>query len=124
MKNLLCDNVDEFENCISNAKAEAGEKPLILMFTGAVVESTGRSWCPDCTNAHPIIQDALKDSDAVLVTLPVHREDFRNSDLMYRTNNLISLKCVPTLMRWPNTTMRLDDSKSQKKEFIQTLLED
>ena len=48
---------------------------------------------------------------------------FPHYSYRYRTNPVIKLKCVPTLLRWGSQSS-LDDAQSQRRELVQTLLEE
>ena len=121
---IVCSSVSNFDDSLASAIEKAGSKPLVLMFTGAIITETGRSWCPDCTAAAPVIKaECNKVEGSVLLEIPITREDFRNQDLMYRTRSDLAIKCVPTTMRW-GTQNKLDDSQSQKQELVAMLLED
>jgi hypothetical protein len=98
MPKLLCENVELFNVKLEEAKVLANGNPIIILLTGAIDPSTGLSWCPDCTNADPVIHDIVitQNPNVVLLTCPVRREDFRKPDYEFRTNE-VKLKCVPTV---------------------------
>jgi len=120
---MLCENVGLFEARLAEAQAAAGARPLMVLFTGEVAAATGKSWCPDCTAADPVIEDVFGNEDLVLLTCPVVREEYRDPSYKYRTLADVKLKCVPTLMRW-GTHMRLNDSQSQVRDLVAALLEE
>jgi len=120
---ILCESTTLFETRVAEAKATAGAMPLIVLFTGEINAASGKSWCPDCTAADPVIEDVFGDEEVVLLTCPVVREEFRDQNYAYRTRQDVKLKCVPTLMRW-GTPMRLNDSQSQIRDLVATLLEE
>ncbi len=120
---IICENTSLFEQRLSEAKRAAGSSPLIVLFTGEVNTATGRSWCPDCTAADPIIEDVFGSQNMVLLSCPVVREEYRDANYKYRILPDVKLKCVPTLIRW-GTKMRLDDSQSQVRDLVASLLDD
>ena len=48
---------------------------VVLLFTGTKNASTGKSWCPDCVVADPVIESVVKQTqardDIVFITIPV-----------------------------------------------------
>mmetsp|Transcript_179434 Transcript_179434/g.436592 ORF Transcript_179434/g.436592 Transcript_179434/m.436592 type:complete len:133 (-) Transcript_179434:121-519(-) len=78
-----------------------GHGRLFALFTGAVSASTGKSWCPDCVRCDPVIKAKLGESteETVLLECPVERMPYRSRDYPYRTDGLIRLTAVPTLLR-------------------------
>jgi thiol-disulfide isomerase/thioredoxin len=123
MKHIICNKVDGFDEKVEEALALASGNPLLVMFTGAIVKESGQSWCPDCTAAHPVIMDVMKDTDAVMLEVPLTRTIYRDPTLIFRTRADIKLNCVPTLLRW-GTMNKLDDSQSQQRGLVEMLLED
>ena len=77
---------------------------LSVIFTGDIDPATGKSWCPDCVAADPVIDLFLEDqkNNTVLVCL-VKREGYKgNPDHPYRTHPLIKLQSIPTLIQFKN----------------------
>lgn len=106
-------------------KATSMAPQVFVLFTGAIQEETGRSWCPDCTRADPIIDKVMSEvgEKGVLVEAEIRREDLRsNDDYMYKTNKKINLACVPTLINWANPKIQLGDSQCQDEALVRTLL--
>jgi len=107
--------------------AASSRKPLYVLFTGAVVAETGRSWCPDCVNADPIINKVLSslESGCILLECPVERSEYRSQEYLYRTLPSVQLKCVPTLIKWSSSgganALRLDDAQCQREELVEEL---
>lgn len=122
---IICNEVESFEGKLAEAQSAVGDRGVLaVLFTGAVAEETGKSWCPDCTAALPVIKAAIdKLEGACLLEVPITRSDFRKDDLFYKSSSKIKLQCVPTLVRW-DTQNRLDDSQSQKPELVELLLSD
>jgi thiol-disulfide isomerase/thioredoxin len=110
----------KFEACEKRA-AEQGMK-LLLLFSGEVSIETGKSWCPDCTAADPIIEEALSSSSEnfILLKCPVDRATYKARDHYYQKLPLVSLTCVPTLLKVSNgkCIARLNDSQCQVLENI------
>ncbi|KAK8793688.1 hypothetical protein WA171_002821 [Blastocystis sp. BT1] len=77
---------------------------LSVIFTGDIDPATGKSWCPDCIAADPVIDLFLEDqkNNTVLVCL-VKREGYKgNPDHPYRLHPLIKLQSIPTLIQFKN----------------------
>lgn len=126
---IVCETTAEFEGKLAEAQEEASKqsRPLIILFTGAVNPETGKSWCPDCVAADPVIHKCLGELEggSVLLEIPVLREEYRgNADYPYRKHPLFGLKCVPTLIKFDNgkALYSLDDSQSQDEILVRTLL--
>jgi hypothetical protein len=75
---------------------------LYVLVVGENVPETGKSWCPDCVKADPLIQKALSnDPEVTLLECPVPRSTYKgNPNHPYRTHKQIQLQGVPTLIRW------------------------
>jgi thiol-disulfide isomerase/thioredoxin len=120
-KRLVVNSVAEFNTVVDEATSLAPK--VFILFTGSKDPRTGKSWCPDCTRADPVIDKVMSEvgSSAVLVEAPVTREDLRGSG-DYKSNAKVALRCVPTLMDWANPKVRLDDSQSQNEDLVRELL--
>ena len=112
----------ELESAVN--KASSSKRPLFLYFTGAK-SSSGLSWCPDCTRAEPVIQEVFGSLDCVFLEFNVIRENYRSEEYLYRTDQRIQLKCVPTLILMKNNGViaRLNDSQCQNKEIVKDILD-
>ena len=125
---IICEDTGTFEQSLAQAvnTAKAESKPLFILFTGAVNADTGKSWCPDCVKADPVIKRCLGELDggSVMLECPVVREEYRNPEYLYRKHPLFGLKCVPTLIKFVNgrAAYSLDDSQSQDEELVRELL--
>ena len=51
---------------------------LFVLFSGSIDSASGKSWCPDCVTADPVVAEALKDldDDLVLVHCAVGQRSF------------------------------------------------
>ena len=91
----------------------------------------GKSWCPDCVTALPIVEATLS-SKATELNEPVNylyvgvgdRAFWKDPNCIFRTNALTKLKCVPTLFKWDAPGNRLEEEKCAKEDFITMLFED
>jgi thiol-disulfide isomerase/thioredoxin len=92
---------------------------LLVLFTGSKSASTGKSWCPDCVRAEPLIDEIIENTtdDTTLVTVYVDREPYRQPNYQLRTDPAVTLRCVPTLLNWKSKD-RLNDSQCQNKSAL------
>lgn len=117
-------NENEFNSFIDEITQEYSDSPLFLLFSGEKIN--GRSWCPDCVRAEPIIITTLEEysPNAVLVVFSVVREQYKTPTFEYRVNPIISLKCVPTLHKWKDgaSVASLDDNQCQDIRLVKELV--
>jgi thiol-disulfide isomerase/thioredoxin len=90
------------------AEQGSGSKSVFVLFSGAVVPATGKSWCPDCVDAEPVIAGALEKAaesrDVVLLYIPLVREEYRgNAAHWARVHPSFKLERIPTLYKWGKT---------------------
>lgn len=67
MKELTVNSSEALDNAIK----ENEQQNVVLLFTGTKNESTGKSWCPDCVVAEPIIKavtQEIADLDICFIT--------------------------------------------------------
>lgn len=70
MKQITVNSSSELDQIV----ADANSKNVILLFTGTKNSDTGKSWCPDCVVADPVIESVVKnsnDGEGLFVTIPV-----------------------------------------------------
>lgn len=126
---IVCASAPLFEDALSTAVTLSNDsaKPLFILFTGKVNEATGKSWCPDCVNADPVIEESLSKlaTGCNLLVCIVDREEYRQPTYPYRVNSSINLKCVPTLHKWGKrgSIGSLNDSQSQQQMLVDELVE-
>lgn len=117
-----------FHKVFSNISqiSQQSNHDFFVLFTGEKVPETGKSWCPDCVNAEPIINKALEQygREYILLLCPVVRLDYRSHEYIYRIDDLIQLKCVPTFMKIKENQViaRLNDQDSQIERLVLELI--
>ena len=141
-------NVEGFE--AFQAKAEElgkEDKPLYVYFSGSktrdgknqkvqkkilfipkICNLLGKSWCPDCVTAQPVVESTLERE----VKVPTNylyvgvgdRSFWKDQSCIFRTSPLTKLKSVPTLFKWGCMENRLEEDKLFKPDMITMLLED
>ncbi|KAK8815104.1 hypothetical protein WA556_007138 [Blastocystis sp. ATCC 50177/Nand II] len=92
-------DVDSFPTLLQENLAKPS---LSVIFTGDIDPATGKSWCPDCVAADPILDLFLEDQqdNTVLVCL-VKRDGYKgNPNHPYRLHPLIKLQSIPTIIQF------------------------
>ncbi|XP_072035046.1 thioredoxin domain-containing protein 17-like [Amphiura filiformis] len=113
--------IDEFQSVIDQHK----DKEAYVLFCGGKDDS-GKSWCPDCVAAEPVIDKAVSKlpDDAVFIYCSVGDKPFwKNKDNAFRTNSTLKLTGVPTLIKW-GTAKRLVEEDCQKSDLVDMLFEE
>ena len=88
----------------------------------------GKSWCPDCVTAQPVVESTLE-KDVKVPTNYLYvgvgdRSFWKDQSCIFRTSPLTKLKSVPTLFKWGCMENRLEEDKLFKPDMITMLLED
>ena len=101
------------------------KRDIYVLFTGNKTADTGKSWCPDCVAAEPVIEKALKDlDDAVFVYCHVgDRPTWKDPQNVFRTDPKLRLTGVPTLVKW-GTQQRLGPEECAKEDLVRMMFED
>ena len=127
---LVAETPAQYDALLQSASGKAVELGLqnfFVLFTGSK-GAAGKSWCPDCVAAEPVIDQALSSlSSYVFLECPVDREEYRSPDYVYRTDDRIKLRCVPTLRRVSpsgKAVSQLNDAQSQQATLVRELLAD
>ncbi|XP_041377040.1 thioredoxin domain-containing protein 17-like [Gigantopelta aegis] len=116
----------EGHDAYCKALEEHKGKTLFALFCGNEDPATGKSWCPDCVVAEPVVERNLKHvpDDAVLIHCSVgDRPYWKDQNNAFRTDPKLKLKSVPTLMK-VGTPQRLEEEQCTKDDLIQMLFED
>ncbi|XP_063677095.1 thioredoxin domain-containing protein 17-like [Bolinopsis microptera] len=97
---------------------------LLTLFTGSV-DSEGKSWCPDCNVADPVIEEALNSAPecTCIITVQIDRTTWKDRNNSFRKSEDLKLTSVPTLIK-VGTDKRLVESQCAKLSLVQMLLED
>lgn len=81
MQKITCADPSNFSQALSEAEEISANtsKPLFLLFFAERLASTGKSWCPDCVAAEPIILGALSTipNGCIYLESIVKREDYK-----------------------------------------------
>ncbi|XP_071093163.1 thioredoxin domain-containing protein 17-like [Haliotis cracherodii] len=107
------------------AADENKDKVVFALFCGDV-DDQGKSWCPDCVVAEPVVMRNLKSApeDAIFIHCKVGPRDFwKDQSNIFRTDPNLALKSVPTLLRM-GKPQRLEEAQCAKDDMVQMLLEE
>lgn len=121
VKKIVADGYEALKKTIS---VEDTSK-IYVLFTGSK-DKNGKSWCPDCVKADPAIEEALKDApeDIIFITCTVgNREFWKDPNNIFRTDQDLKLKSVPTLIKW-KTPKKLEESQLFDKNIVSMMFED
>uniref|UniRef100_A0A2P2I025 Thioredoxin domain-containing protein 17 n=2 Tax=Hirondellea gigas TaxID=1518452 RepID=A0A2P2I025_9CRUS len=118
--------VSGFEDFISKWESvKATKKTIVAMFSGGK-DSSGKSWCPDCVVAQPVVDAAVDKAsdDFIYIYCSVGGRDFwKNRNCIFRTDPRLRLKSVPTLLKL-GSSERLEESQCADASLVRMLFED
>ena len=110
----------EFNNVIESLKDL--KAPIFAEFYGAH-DSSGKSWCPDCVKAEPVVEDVMKSSasqDTHFLHVSVgNRSEWRDPNCSFRSDSRLKLTCIPTLIQWGTSHRLLEEDCANKKKVME-----
>ena len=119
--------VQGFENFMSKvSELEKQGKEVYCLFSGTK-DANGKSWCPDCVTAEPVVRGCLKNMPeaAVFLYCQVGERDYwKNKSNEFRVHPKLKLTRVPTLMRWGAPNEKLVEENLFKPDMINMMFED
>ena len=120
-KFITANGFAEYVKALESSQASCSQ--VFALFTGSLTAS-GKSWCPDCVRADPVIEEAAKTlpSDTCLITTYIDRPTWKDQKNEFRTGEL-KLRSVPTLVKI-GTEQRLVESECSKKSLVEMLFEE
>ncbi|XP_037810058.1 thioredoxin domain-containing protein 17-like [Lucilia sericata] len=93
---------------------------LYIYFTGEK-DSNGVSWCPDCNDAQPFVDQAVEKfatPESILLTVDVGDRPFwKDMKNPFRHDSNIKLMVIPTLVRW-KSVLRLEGDQLTKMDLL------
>ncbi|KAJ7567424.1 hypothetical protein O6H91_02G146200 [Diphasiastrum complanatum] len=132
MAEVVNASADNFEVALkdSEQRSQQGSAILLLLFLADHDAALGRSWCPDCVRAEPVINKAIESSSRKGRTVRLlrvyvgDRPTWRSPSHPLRIDRRLQLKGVPTLIRWENGSIigRLEDYEAHLENKIEELL--
>lgn len=118
--------VHDFDTALKTAELQ-GPGILLLLFLGDRISSVGKSWCPDCVRAEPVIYKVVNEAEKPITLVRVYvgdRTTWRTPDHALRTDKRFKLTGVPTLVRWENGSIvgRLEDHEAHLEEKVKKII--
>jgi len=97
---------EDFDSTVADIVSKKSPSTRVyIVVVGERDPSTGRSWCPDCAEAEPVMHKAFTANAAsiIVVEAPVSRQSYKNNPQHpYRTHPQLHLQRIPTIFRWEN----------------------
>ncbi|XP_077995571.1 thioredoxin domain-containing protein 17-like [Glandiceps talaboti] len=105
---------------------EYKNKPCVYAYFSGSKGEDGKSWCPDCVAAEPVVEKHLPEApeDAVFIYCSVGGRAFwKDPNNRFRTHPELQLKGVPTLLQ-VNTPKRLVEGNLMKDDLVKMFFEE
>ncbi|XP_068249647.1 thioredoxin domain-containing protein 17-like [Palaemon carinicauda] len=106
-------------------KFKPSGNPIFVLFSGSK-DASGKSWCPDCVVAEPVVKGALEKApeNAVFIYVGVGaREFWKDRNNVFRTDARTKLQSVPTLLKF-GTSKRLEEEECANSDVVEMLFEE
>jgi len=102
---------------------EAQDKRVYVYFSGSK-GADGKSWCPDCVKAMPVVEKALERAENIqFVYVGVgDRAFWKDPKCPFRTDERLRLKRVPTLMVWGQSE-KVEEAECSNPDLVSMLFE-
>lgn len=123
VQKIEVEGFDAFVEQVDSFKSSG--KPIFVLFSGSK-DAGGKSWCPDCVTAEPVVKGALDKApdDAVFIYVGVGARNFwKDPKCVFRTDSRTKLKSVPTLMKY-GSPQRLEEEQCAQTDIVEMLFED
>ncbi|KAI7817441.1 hypothetical protein BC939DRAFT_329922 [Gamsiella multidivaricata] len=100
--------IENFHEIVNKTVEEHKGQDVYIYFYASIDPATGKSWCPDCVTAGPIVEERFSKLDnVVFVDTPVgDRPTWKDPNHPLRHDKVIKITAVPTLVHW-NTKSQL-----------------
>ncbi|XP_004684803.1 PREDICTED: thioredoxin domain-containing protein 17 [Condylura cristata] len=116
-------NVSGFE-AFNQAVKQHKDKAIFAYFTGSK-DAAGRSWCPDCVLAEPVVREGLKhikEEGCVFIYCQVGEKPYwKDPNNEFRKN--LKITAVPTLLKY-GTPHKLVESECLQANLVEMLFSD
>ncbi|XP_076627724.1 thioredoxin domain-containing protein 17 [Colletes latitarsis] len=122
---VLRHRVQGYENFFKFVENLKVNEPVYVLYSGTKLPN-GKSWCSDCVEAEPFIEEGFKAAPESVHLVEVEVGDrpyWKDLTCPFRTNSTTKLKVLPTLARW-GTQKRLEGGQCLKVDLIEMLLTD
>ncbi|KAH0561877.1 thioredoxin domain-containing protein 17 [Cotesia glomerata] len=116
-------HVEGYENFLLLMENLKADGPIIVLYSGSKLEN-GLSWCSDCVEAAPAIEEGLTAApeSAHIVHVEVgDRAYWKDFKCPFRTNPKTKLNVLPTMALW-GTPKRLEGDHLLKPELVKMLV--
>ncbi|KAF9901842.1 Thioredoxin domain-containing protein 17 [Lobosporangium transversale] len=116
--------IDSLHEVITKAVEENKDKDIYIYYYASVDPDTGKSWCPDCVKAGPVVAGRFSKLDnVVLIDAPVgDRPTWKDMSHPYRHDKVIKISAVPTLVHW-NTKSQLVENDCEDVNKLDRFLQ-
>ncbi|KZC13322.1 PREDICTED: thioredoxin domain-containing protein 17-like [Dufourea novaeangliae] len=117
--------IQGYENFLKFMEKFEANEPVYVLYSGTKLPN-GKSWCSDCVEAEPFIEEGIKaapESVHLVVVEVGDRPLWKDLNCPFRKNSTTKLKVLPTLARW-GTQKRLEGDQCLKVDLIEMLLTD
>ncbi|CEF66639.1 Protein of unknown function DUF953, thioredoxin-like family and Thioredoxin-like fold domain-containing protein [Strongyloides ratti] len=117
--NLIVNGYDELKKTILSNKG----RRIFVLFTGSK-NSDGVSWCPDCVEAEPVIEEAIekdltKEENVTFITCFVgERAYWKDMENPFRKDDEFKVNCIPTLIEIGVKGKRLTEEQLQNMVLL------
>lgn len=118
-KQLHVEGYDDLQKALDDNQGQI----IFVLFSGSL-GTDGKSWCPDCVKANPVVQECLQyaPQSSLLIECGVgNREFWKDKSNVFRTK--LGIKCVPTLMLW-GKGKKLEEADCAEQVLVKMLFED
>lgn len=116
--------IQEFKDKLQAVKSS--KKTIIAMFSGGKDAGTGKSWCPDCVTAQPVVDAVVAQAsdNIIYIYCSVGGRDFwKDKNCVFRTDPDLRLKSVPTLMKI-GTPERLQEAQCADRTLVEMVFDE
>jgi len=117
-----------FEAKLSELRGGSHSRPVVVLFSGGKDPATGRSWCPDCVVAEPVVNavagSQVAEGAAFVYCSVGDRSTWKDPNCVFRKDKRTLLTGVPTLLRMDRPASRLVEAQCAKKDLVEMLFED
>ncbi|KAG0212657.1 Thioredoxin domain-containing protein 17 [Mortierella sp. GBA30] len=103
--------IDSLHQVVNKAVEDYKGQDVFVYFYASIDPATGKSWCPDCVRAGPIVEKQFSELDSVvLVDVPVgDRPTWKDPNHPYRHDTVIKITAVPTLVHWASKSKLVEN---------------
>lgn len=103
--------IEDIHRAINKAVDDHKDKDVFVYFYASIDPATGKSWCPDCVTAGPIVEEYFSKIDnAVLVDAPVgDRPKWKDPNHFLRHDSVVKITAVPTLVHWSTKSQLVEN---------------